>query len=92
MTQPTTPQHARGLVRDALLKAMPGADLDELDGHEDFREALELDSLDFLVFVETLGNASGTRIDEDDNDNDNDNDNDKLTAVDSAVDFLTAWS
>ncbi|QIZ38670.1 acyl carrier protein [Saccharopolyspora sp. ASAGF58] len=84
MTQPTTPQHARCLVRDALLKAMPGADLDELDDHEDFREALELDSLDFLAFVETLGNASGIRIDEDDYD--------RLTTMDSAVDFLTAWS
>ncbi|MBB5155998.1 phosphopantetheine-binding protein [Saccharopolyspora phatthalungensis] len=84
MPQPTTPQHARGLVRDALLKAMPGADLDELDDHEDFRDALELDSLDFLTFVETLGNASGIRIDEEDYD--------KLTTMDSAVDFLTSWS
>ncbi|WP_210435138.1 hypothetical protein [Saccharopolyspora sp. ASAGF58] len=43
-----------------------------------------LDFLDFLVFVETLGNASGIRIDEDDYD--------RLTTMDSAVDFLTAWS
>ncbi|MBB5157549.1 acyl carrier protein [Saccharopolyspora phatthalungensis] len=81
MPQPITPDRARDLVHDALRKAMPGADLDTLDEHENFREALELDSLDFLTFVEALGNAAGIRIDEDDYD--------KLTTMRSTVDFLT---
>ncbi|MDA3628181.1 acyl carrier protein [Saccharopolyspora oryzae] len=82
MPPPITPDHAREMVHGALRKAAPGADLDNLEDHEEFREALELDSLDFLNFVEALGNTAGTRIDEDDYD--------KLTTTASAVEFLTA--
>ncbi|WP_285786162.1 acyl carrier protein [Microbispora sp. NBRC 16548] len=32
----------------------------------DIREALELDSLDFLTYVQTLSESSGCRIEEDD--------------------------
>jgi acyl carrier protein len=81
MTPPITPEDARDLVRNALLKAMPGADLDTLDDREDFREALELDSLDFLTFIEHLSNTTGIRIDEDDYD--------RLTTIQSSVDHLT---
>ncbi|MGW1679681.1 acyl carrier protein [Saccharopolyspora sp. NPDC002376] len=81
MSPPITPDHARELVHHALRKAVPGADPDTLDEREDFREALELDSLDFLSFVEALGNAVGTRIEEDDYD--------QLTTTASAAEFLT---
>ncbi|MGE5292968.1 MAG: phosphopantetheine-binding protein [Micromonosporaceae bacterium] len=61
-----TPQQAREAVAEALKKAAPGSDIDAIDADADLRDALDLDSLDFLNFVEVLGNASGRRIDEDD--------------------------
>ncbi|CAM01702.1 acyl carrier protein [Saccharopolyspora erythraea NRRL 2338] len=81
MPRRITTGHARELVRDALLKAMPGADLDSVDEGENIRDALELDSLDFLTFVEQLGDAAGVRIDEDDYD--------QLTTIKSSVEYLT---
>ncbi|TDD40876.1 acyl carrier protein [Saccharopolyspora elongata] len=82
MTPPITPEAARDLVRNALLKAIPDGELDRLDDREDFRDALELDSLDFLTFVEHLSNTSGIRID--------DEDYDRLTTIQSSVDYLTS--
>lgn len=61
-----TEAHARDIVRDALLIAAPGAELDALGDHDNLRDTLELDSLDFLTFVERLGFHRGQRIDEDD--------------------------
>jgi acyl carrier protein len=61
-----TEAHARDIVRDALTTAAPGADLDSLGDHDDLRDTLELDSVDFLAFVERLGTHRGERIDEDD--------------------------
>lgn len=66
MTAPPTTEQARRLVRDALRAAVPGVDVDVLTDDEDFRDTLELDSLDFLAFVERLSADSGIRIDEDD--------------------------
>ncbi|MFZ5871372.1 MAG: acyl carrier protein [Actinomycetota bacterium] len=54
------------VVRSAVLGIVPDADLDELGADEDLRDALELDSLDFLAFVETLAAGTGVRLDEDD--------------------------
>ena len=61
-----TPQQARQAVGQALAKAAPGSDIDGIDPDADLRDALELDSLDFLNFVENLSDAWGRRIDEDD--------------------------
>ncbi|WP_350275755.1 phosphopantetheine-binding protein [Kribbella sp. HUAS MG21] len=61
-----TIQDARELVGDALLRIVPDADLDALPDDAPFRDELELDSLDFLSFVELLSTGSGRRIDEDD--------------------------
>ncbi|GIH96309.1 acyl carrier protein [Planobispora siamensis] len=61
-----TPQQARELITDALSQVAPDADIGALAPDADFRDVLELDSLDFLNFVETLSDASGYRIDEDD--------------------------
>jgi acyl carrier protein len=61
-----TTDQAREVVRASLLRIVPDADLDAISPDEDLRDALELDSLDFLAFVETLGERSGLRIDEDD--------------------------
>ncbi|MCM4081269.1 acyl carrier protein [Paractinoplanes hotanensis] len=53
-------------VRAALHEVAPEADLDRLEAATDIREFLELDSLDFLRFVELLSERTGRRIDEDD--------------------------
>ena len=47
----------------------------------DLRDALELDSLDFLRFAELLSNGAGERIEEEDYP--------RLTTVGSAVSFLS---
>lgn len=61
-----TPQQARELVERALVQVAPDADLTALASDADFRDILELDSLDFLSFVEALSDISGYRIEEDD--------------------------
>lgn len=61
-----TMQDARTLVGDSLLRIVPDANLDLLPDDAPFRDELELDSLDFLSFVELLSAGSGRRIDEDD--------------------------
>ena len=60
-----TMQDARELVGNSLLRIVPDADLATLPDDAPFREELELDSLDFLSFVELLSTGSGRRIDED---------------------------
>lgn len=69
MTMPQTQTQAREIVSAALLAIVPDAPLDTLGDEVDLRESLELDSLDFLSFVEQLGTRTGRRIDEDDYDN-----------------------
>ncbi|HEX9064371.1 MAG TPA: acyl carrier protein [Streptosporangiaceae bacterium] len=59
-------QEAQRAIEQALGQVAPDADLAALPADADFRDALELDSLDFLNFVERLSNAVGRRIDEDD--------------------------
>lgn len=73
---------ARTLVRDGLAHVAPGPELDTLRDTDDFRDVLELDSLDFLAFVEHLSGTAGVRIDEDDYP--------RLRTVASAAAFLTA--
>jgi acyl carrier protein len=61
-----TPQQAREQIGSALKRAAPGSDVDAVDPDAELRDALDLDSLDFLRFVEILSETSGRRIDEDD--------------------------
>jgi acyl carrier protein len=65
MTTLTTDE-AREVVRQSLRRAVPGADLDDVADDEPIRSELELDSLDFLNFVEQLCSRAGVRIEEDD--------------------------
>jgi acyl carrier protein len=53
-------------VRASLHEVAPEADLDRLDPGANIQDTLELDSLDFLRFVELLSERTGCRIDEDD--------------------------
>jgi acyl carrier protein len=61
-----TPEDARAMVGRAVRKIVPDADVESLPPDADLRRTFELDSLDFLGFVELLSGESGVRIDEDD--------------------------
>jgi acyl carrier protein len=61
-----TPEQARQTIKDILREIAPDTDPDTLTDDADLRDSLELDSLDFLNFVEELAQRSGRRIDEDD--------------------------
>jgi acyl carrier protein len=57
-------QQIRTLVADVLAGIAPEADLATMGDTEDMREALDLDSMDFLNFVIGLGEKTGRRIPE----------------------------
>ncbi len=61
-----TPEQARQTIKDILREIAPDGDPDTLPDDADLRDSLELDSLDFLNFVEELAQRSGRRIEEDD--------------------------
>jgi len=77
-----TPQQAREQIGFAVKRAAPGSDIDVIDPDADLREALDLDSLDFLQFVEILSETSGRRIEEDDYP--------ELATLNSSIHFLSA--
>lgn len=54
----------RGLTAEVLAGIAPEADLSTVGDDEDLREALDLDSMDFLNFVIGLGQRSGLKIPE----------------------------
>ena len=76
-----TPAQAETAVKEALGQVTPGVDTGSLAADADLRDTLELDSIDFLRFVEILSERAGERIDEDDYP--------QLVTVASAVKFLT---
>lgn len=84
MTHDTTlsPSAARAAIAAAIRRIVPDADLDTLADDDPIRTELELDSLDFLSFVELLSGATGVRIDEADYPD--------LATMGRAVAFLTA--
>lgn len=57
---------ALALARESARTVVPGPDADGIAADAPLREALEMDSLDFLEFVEVLGKKSGARIGEPD--------------------------
>ena len=76
-----TPEQARQAIKEALGQVAPDAEPDTLAPDADLRDTLELDSLDFLNFVEALCKRAGQRIDEDDYPH--------LATLASGVKFLT---
>ena len=76
-----TPQEARQAVAGALTEIVPDAEIDAIPDDASLREELELDSLDFLTFVELLSSRTRARIDE--------LDYPRLATLGSSVDFLT---
>lgn len=77
---PMSTDEADRHVRNALAQVVPGVDLDSLGPKDSLRDLLEMDSLDFLAFVEQLSAETHVRIDEDDYP--------KLTTLDSCLAFL----
>lgn len=61
-----THEQARAMVGRAVRRIVPDADVDAVPDDADLRRTFELDSLDFLSFVELLVADSGVRLDEDD--------------------------
>jgi acyl carrier protein len=57
---------AHELIGQTLLDIVPDADVAALTPETDIRQALELDSLDFVEFVERLSKRADFRIDEED--------------------------
>ena len=67
MNDPTptmTDPEVRRLVAAVLAGIAPEADPATVGDEEDLREALDLDSMDFLNFVIALGERTGRRIPE----------------------------
>ncbi|MFH8475766.1 acyl carrier protein [Streptomyces sp. NPDC018000] len=54
------------LTEQVLTDVVPGADLASLSPDENFRIGLEMDSLDFLNFVEALSGRTGLPLPETD--------------------------
>jgi acyl carrier protein len=61
-----TTDETRKLVKTSLAHIVPGDRVDALAADTDLRQAFELDSLDYVEFVERLSQAAGVRIDEED--------------------------
>lgn len=77
-----SPDAARAAIAAAIRRIVPDADLRTLADDARIRDELELDSLDFLSFVELLSGATGIRIDE--------SDYPDLTTMARAIAFLTS--
>jgi len=58
------PQDIRQLAADVLAGIAPEADLSTVGDQEDLREALDLDSMDFLNLIIGLSQGSGINIPE----------------------------
>jgi len=73
-------QEARALIVMELGNIAPEADYETLDPKADLREALDIDSLDFLNFVTALHKKTGVNVPE--------SDYRKLLTLDGAVIYL----
>ena len=54
----------KSLIIDLLAQIAPEADFEDLEDHEDIREALDIDSFDFLNFLIALNEQIGIEIPE----------------------------
>lgn len=59
-----TDHEIRTLAAEVMAGIAPEADLASVGNEEDLREALDLDSMDFLNFVVALGERTGRKIPE----------------------------
>jgi acyl carrier protein len=75
-------EQIRNIVLDALRQVAPEADAATLDPTADFRDQLDIDSMDFLNFVIGLHEATGIDIPE--------RDYPRLSSLDRCVEYLGA--
>lgn len=61
-----TRDEALATIKAVIEEVVPGADLTSVAPGENFRERLEMDSLDFLNFVEALSERTGLTLPEQD--------------------------
>jgi acyl carrier protein len=73
---------ARAHVEAVLGRIAPEAELDEVPGDVDFRDELDLDSMDFLSLIEGLKEATGVDVPE--------SDYEKIETLDGLLGYLTA--
>ena len=71
---------ARRTVEEAITAIVPDADFADLDPQAPLRDVFELDSLDFLGFVESLSGARGAPVPE--------RDYPRLRSLSSCLDYL----
>jgi acyl carrier protein len=77
-----TTDQARAHVAAVLGRIAPEVELDEVPGDVDFREEMDLDSMDFLSLIEGLKEATGVDVPEEDYD--------KIETLDGLFGYLTA--
>ena len=73
---------ARAHVEAVLGRIAPEAELDEVPGDVDFRDELDLDSMDFLSLIEGLKEATGVDVPE--------GDYEQIETLDGLLGYLTA--
>ena len=73
---------ARAHVEAVLGRIAPEAELDEVPGDVDFRDELDLDSMDFLSLIEWLKEATGVDVPE--------SDYEQIETLDGLLGYLTA--
>ncbi|MFB8394416.1 acyl carrier protein [Streptomyces yangpuensis] len=61
-----TREEALETIKAVIEEVVPGADLSVVSSDGNFRERLEMDSLDFLAFVEALSGRTGLALPEQD--------------------------
>lgn len=59
-----TQEELHVIIAETLAQIAPEADFDDLEGDEDIREALDIDSFDFLNFLIALNERVGVEIPE----------------------------
>ena len=75
-----TPEQIQAAVIRALLQVAPEASADEIDAAAPLQEQLDLDSMDFLQFLENLAAETGVEIPE--------RDAGSLSTVNACVEYL----
>jgi len=77
-----TREAIRAAVLESLGEIAPDAELDRLAPGAELREALDLDSIDFLRFVQRLATSTGVEVPQ--------SDYEKLATLEGCVAYLAA--
>ena len=77
-----TDTELRTLILNALTEVAPEADPAAVVGNEPLQEQFDLDSMDYLQFLENLSEASGAEIPE--------RDYDALSTLDDCIAYLSS--